>query len=331
MAPNSNCLNLLHTKAAVLNLTSLLLFLACVSSSELPINNSPVIGILAQEYNHHAAFVRAFPNHRSYIAASYVKGVESSGARVVPIFIGQTREYYAQILSHINGVLLPGGGSNFNDTNGYAEAARHLIFFANKMNENNEQVPIMAVCLGFEFILQEHAQHKDFLKKCRVQQVNLNLEFQPGFESSSLYARAPPRLMEVLASEPITHNNHIWCVTSQGMEDKNLLDDWNILTTSKHKAFSFVSSVEHKRHPIVGLQFHPEKNAFEWEESQHNPHHHDAIASARIFYDWFVEKARHNHRSFGNKDLLYRSLIENYDHVSVYPYRIGLDQLYLFK
>nr|XP_046195008.1 gamma-glutamyl hydrolase-like isoform X2 [Oncorhynchus gorbuscha] len=43
----------------------------------------------------------------SYIAASYIKYLESAGARVVPI---RTDEEYEKIFNSINRLLLPGGG-----------------------------------------------------------------------------------------------------------------------------------------------------------------------------------------------------------------------------
>lgn len=49
------------------------------------LNDRPILGILSQEQS---AFLHSkFPdeNYTSYIAASYVKDVEKSGARVVPI------------------------------------------------------------------------------------------------------------------------------------------------------------------------------------------------------------------------------------------------------
>ena len=45
----------------------------------------------------------------SYIAASYVKFVESGGARVVPVMINQPEEYYRTIFESTNGLLIPGG------------------------------------------------------------------------------------------------------------------------------------------------------------------------------------------------------------------------------
>ena len=70
------------------------------------LNNRPIIGILAQECQPH------FPVEicsTSYIAASYVKYIESAGARVVPVLINQPEEYYRIIFNSTNGILMPGG------------------------------------------------------------------------------------------------------------------------------------------------------------------------------------------------------------------------------
>lgn len=49
------------------------------------LNNRPIIGILSQEQSFYLHSKYVEENYTSYIAASYVKDVESAGARVVPI------------------------------------------------------------------------------------------------------------------------------------------------------------------------------------------------------------------------------------------------------
>lgn len=56
-------------------------------------NERPVIGILTQEI-YWSKFKDLKPSNYSYIAASYVKAIESSGGRVVPVFTNRTTEYY---------------------------------------------------------------------------------------------------------------------------------------------------------------------------------------------------------------------------------------------
>ena len=55
-------------------------------------------------------------NYTSYIRASYVKFVESGGARVAPVLIDQSDEYYSTIFRGTNGLLIPGGHVHFNDS-----------------------------------------------------------------------------------------------------------------------------------------------------------------------------------------------------------------------
>lgn len=47
-------------------------------------SSSPIIGVLVQDVSN--VMNRAFPGYYSYIAASYVKFIEGSGARVIPIW-----------------------------------------------------------------------------------------------------------------------------------------------------------------------------------------------------------------------------------------------------
>ena len=66
---------------------------------ELP-SQRPVIGIITQTYSGQA--------NSSYIAASYVKYIEMSGAQVLPIFMFNDTAYIDKILTKINGVVFPG-------------------------------------------------------------------------------------------------------------------------------------------------------------------------------------------------------------------------------
>lgn len=47
------------------------------------------------------------------MAASYVKYVEMAGGQAVPIPFDATQDYLEDLMSKLNGVLLPGGGVDF--------------------------------------------------------------------------------------------------------------------------------------------------------------------------------------------------------------------------
>lgn len=105
---------------------------------------------------------------------------------------------------------------------------------------------------------------------------------------------------------------------------------WNPITTNKDiNNLNFISTIEAKNYPFVGLQFHPEKNAYEWENK--DPHSSSAIYSARYFYDWFVNECRKNHHKYLNKSTLESELIYNYPVTYVSKLKSVYNQVYFFE
>ena len=72
-------------------------------------NKRPIIGILTQELDNNVLDSFENSNYTSYIRASYVNFVESAGARVAPVLINQSDEYYNTIFRGTNRLLIPGG------------------------------------------------------------------------------------------------------------------------------------------------------------------------------------------------------------------------------
>ena len=124
-----------------------------ICDSKVSVNQSPVIGVLAQETRNEGNK----PNN-SVIVAGYVKWLEMAGAQVVPVLLNKNDNYYDELYSKLNGLLLPGGillkdsiymktGKIFWDkaTNNNAKLAwrsseeRKLNYF-----------PIWGTCLGME-------------------------------------------------------------------------------------------------------------------------------------------------------------------------------------
>jgi len=64
-------------------------------------NERPVIRILTQEiyWSHLYQLNHLKPFNNSYIAASYVKSIEASGGRVIPVFTNRTSKYYMCVIT----------------------------------------------------------------------------------------------------------------------------------------------------------------------------------------------------------------------------------------
>lgn len=267
---------------------------ACVEST---LNNRPIIGVLAQEL-----IMESDPQLHprvSYIAASYVKFLEGAGARVVPVMINKTDDYYKNIASYVNGILLPGGGTYFDTPGGYAEAGQKLYELAKKMNEAGDFFPMLGICLGFELLTYLASDNVEHRASCYSYNEALPLEFKRGSFNSRLFGSAPSDIIGILTKENVTANFHRYCLTKQNMTALELNDDWRFMTTNEDSnGLEFISTLEHSRYPIYGLQFHPEKNVYEWRRDKNHPHSAKAVRVSQYFGNFFVNEARKSGHKF---------------------------------
>lgn len=67
-----------------------------------------MIGILSQTIQ-----FPGFASHSTYISATYVRFLESSGARIIPILATECDEEVIRKIDMVNGVIFPGGKGDY--------------------------------------------------------------------------------------------------------------------------------------------------------------------------------------------------------------------------
>ncbi|XP_073792737.1 zgc:171566 isoform X1 [Danio rerio] len=194
----------------------LAVFAACLcgfpASCARNLNYRPIIGILAQENLEEDPHAQG----TSYIAASYVKHLESAGARVVPIRINRTEEEYETLFNAINGLLLPGGNVDI-ETSQFTRAARIFYELALKANDASDYFPIWGTCQGFQQFTVL-TSNKNLLTLTDTKAVALPLTFSPGAQNSRLFKKFPKDVLQSLAEENITSNFHSWSLSTQHID-----------------------------------------------------------------------------------------------------------------
>ncbi|CAK9828149.1 Gamma-glutamyl hydrolase [Anthophora retusa] len=293
-------------------------------------NNRPIIGILSQEISDYMN--SQYPrNYSSYIVASYVKFIEGAGGRVVPIWIGKNNSYYEDILGKINGVLWPGGAAYFDTNNGYADAGYKIYNIAKNMNRNGDYFPILGICLGFELLTYIEAKRVEHRINCSSENQPLPLEFTPDYRNSRMFNNISLAIINILKNENVTINNHHWCVTKKGLKKVNVYNNFNILSFNHDwNGIKFISSLEHVMLPFYGIQFHPEKNLYEWVDGRNISHTENAIRVTRYFADFFLREARKNGHRFPTTDEEAKKLIYNYP-VTYTALKSAYLQCYMFR
>lgn len=300
----------------------LFLGLSCLPScSSAKTNDRPIIGVLAQDLR------SPKPNQIAYIAASYVKFLESAGARVVPVMINRTLEEYKTLFNSINGILYPGGAASI-FSSGYQRAAEIFYELAIEANKQGDYFPVWGTCLGFEQ-LTYLTSGKNTLSRTNTTGVALALNFTEEAKGSRMFKDFPAELMEDLASEPLTENSHKWSVSmSTYNETEELRNFYKVLSTNTDGKVEFVSTVEAFDYPIYGTQWHPEKNAFEWARP-YIPHTPSAVRTTFYMAQFFVSEARKNFHSFESEEGESKALIYNYNPIYTGP-KSSFEQIYYF-
>lgn len=282
---------------------------ACVSASEsFAYNERPIIAVMAHpDY----ALMDQYPS-RQYIAASYIKWIESAGGRAVP-FPANINQHDAEILlSQVNGLLFPGGGMD------YPEVAGKMLDYAIAMNDKGIHFPVWGTCLGHEWLSTYFGAT---LSRMDSENIALPLRFTNRAPDTTLFNALSQELITILgdADHPVTMNNHNWGVTTADFQKYGLDNHLNLISVSYDRNnLEFVSMMQHKKYPIFGSQWHPEKNAFEWGVNANGtaaeviPHSLEAVFACQWMANYFIHEARKNANKFDDWKIEQSLLSYNY-------------------
>lgn len=289
------------------------IILAVALGQTVKTNDRPIIGVFSQPSSSKEGDCNG---SCMYLAASYVKYLESAGARVVPINYSATNAELDFIFSSVNGIFFPGGGSSF------PKQAQYIYDKVVAANDAGDFMPLWGTCMGFQWLMIAQSRNTNILDPKSGQMdsynVSLPLEFTAAAKSSRLFTNAGG-LYDVFAKENVTMNNHHYGIYPSTLESTSSLSSFfNVLSTNHDlKGVEFVSTVEAFKYPIYGSQWHPEKNNFEYGETNGIPneainHSADAVAVAQYTASFFVNEARKNLHKFANYQDEEKRLIYNY-------------------
>ncbi|XP_034548050.1 gamma-glutamyl hydrolase [Notolabrus celidotus] len=289
------------------------------------INDRPVIGILTQLVSDKD--MRPFG--RTYIPASYVKYIESGGSRVMPIRLTHTTAEYENIFRKINGLLFIGGAVDL-VTSDYARVAKIFYRLALKANDRGDFFPIWGTCMGMQ-LLTVLVSGEDLLKNTTAENIAMPLNLTTEAGSSRMFAGLSDELMKALTQEPLTGNFHHFGITVETFqENEKLKNFFSVLSTNvAENGAVFISTVEGKRYPFYGVQWHPEVNRFQWDRTLNFPHSPHAVQLSAQLSEFFVQEGRRSLHRFDNPEEEASSLIYNYTPVYAANFT-GYEQIYFF-
>lgn len=264
----------------------------------------------------------------SYIAASYVKFVESAGARVIPLIYNESPEILFEKLELVNGVLFTGGWAK---SGLYYEIAQQVFKKVLEKNDAGEYFPLYAICLGFELLTMAISKDRNILEEFSAVDQASTLQFMENINTEgTVFQRFPSDLLKKLSTDCLVMQNHRYGISPKRLqENPDLSSFFKILTTCADENNKvYVSTVQSHNYPVTAFQWHPEKNAFEWGLPM-IPHSEDAIQVTQHVANFFISEARKSLSRPPARKVL-DNLIYNYSPTYCGKAGKGYDEVYIF-
>jgi len=120
------------------------------------------------------------------------------------------------------------------------------------------------------------------------------------------------QIQKLTTGQGVMFYDHNWIVSMDTYNNnRNLSTFWKVITeTTSPFNERFVALWEARKYPFYGVQFHPEKNSFEWKINADRSY--DAIEIEQIMSNKFIEKARLSKNSFASYDEYQKYSIYNF-------------------
>jgi len=281
----------------VVHATSFLWVVAttALETPPLPEQQRPIVGILT------LPSVEGLPTNASYLPASYVKWLESSGLRVAPLRYDAPPDILRGLARQMDGILFTGGSSELfvNGTpSAYYRAGKLLyeeVVLAGSAGAG-EPISLWGTCLGLEMLAILISSNISILSSFDAENISLPLHFTQEAPDSTLFGPMSPGVASAFAT-PVTVNEHSLGVAPSALEPhRDLIAVLAVNTDRQGK--TFVSAFEHRTLPIFAVQFHPERPAFEWITQRYIPHTPQAVVAMQYLADTFAAQVRKSWRHF---------------------------------
>jgi len=291
------------------------------SDEEQNSNLKPIIGVLTQPTSS-VKNPKLEEMGKSFLPASYVKWIESAGGRAVPIPYDAEEDVIEAIFKTINGLLLP-GGDVYLPGSIYHKNTKLLYNLAIKANDEKDYFPIWGTCQGFEQLLMITSGNDSCLESFDAEDMAVPLVLLPGAENAKLFRHLSTRSKHAFASEEVCEMLHSLGISPEGFLSNGLDKFYKVLSNNLDKQDKeYVATMEAHKYPFWGVQWHPERNQFEWDPEEPIDHTLASLECVQYVANFFVQQARRNQHEWTKV---------HYDIAYVYSprYTLDLDRYYV--
>ena len=204
-----------------------------------------------------------------------------------------------------------------------------IINLANEQNKKGKKFPIWGTCLGFEAILHAMSDYK--IERTIVNTKNTNMKIrweEKNFQKSAFEDVLRTSVAAEMSQSPISFFAQKFGFTTKEWERLPILNDFKVIGYYEKKGMKVVSAIEHRKYPIFGVQFHPEKVLFEHKGKVNRVLSKQSSMASQELSRIIFDKALDNDNKFKNHNTLERLLFKQFSQKNTFTV---FESLYMFK
>jgi gamma-glutamyl hydrolase len=241
------------------------------------LNNFPVIGILSTYSN---------VINKYMVNYAYVKWLQLHGCYVVYISPTLTKKQMIDLFGQIDGLVIPGGSNHPYENEPLYKQFKFLFDLA--MEHGN--FPVLGICMGLQYMLTYISNDSWDNVKVVVDNIHsrcINYLVRPI--DNTILSNIP---IQYFNKPYFSHNHHHAISLQYFKQNQPLMDFFDVLTIIDHPKGNLVSTIQAKKYPFFGFQWHPEKPGFEWSKLQNIHRSPEFIEIGNIVSEFFVAYSR---------------------------------------
>ena len=223
---------------------------------------------------------------------TFARWIQAAGGDLIIVHHWTKKEDLENLIKNkINGVLFQGNPEDINLNSDYSKQVKIIYDLVTQNYKENSKIPIYA--FGNDMILigllgsgKENITYGKLI---------LNT---PNFisikkEDSLVFEEFQKRDIEAIQKKEICPN-HLTHYINQTSYDQTLKDTFDIIATANSSNIEYISIIQHKTYPIIGISFHPEYVSFEQNTKYNIPQNLNSVLVARLIANAFVFYGREN-------------------------------------
>ena len=250
---------------------------------------------------------------------TFLRWLQTGGVDLISVHTWTTEETIDELLGKVNGVVLMGYPEELNKESLYYKKAQYIIQKVVKIAEESEGktlIPVLAIGNDASLMTTVLTGETDYITSIKNTRPNrLIFEDTDVAKKSLIFQELDPEDFVNLVSLDILANKMSFGITKGDFKKNAKLNElFDIIATSKNNEGEYVSVIQNKKYPIIGLTFHPEKIVFEQNLIDYVPDSYEAMKASRLIGNSFTIYARtQNERTMTEEEKKQYDFIEPYE------------------